>query len=124
MIIYFHLRQRHHCSGAAIISLSVKSLAHKVFCLQRLRVDLKINRISQAREAVEQMCVCVCVQGPGFLYPVLNRWCKSMRPWTFGHLEALCFQGKWGVLGGVENVSGEGSLREPWLHHACIWEQV
>ena len=73
MIIYFHLRQRHHCSGAAIISLSVKSLAHKVFCLQRLRVDLKINRISQAREAVEQMCVCVCVQGPGFLYPCFKQ---------------------------------------------------
>ena len=41
-------------------------------------MDLKINRISQAREAVEQTCLCVCVvyvcvQGPGFLYPCFKQ---------------------------------------------------
>ena len=46
-----------------------------------------------------------------------------MRPWTFGHEEALCFRGEQAALGGVESRPGEGSLREPWLH-ACTWEQV
>ena len=75
--------------------------------------------MSQARKAVEQIvcvcvCVCVCVfvcvfRVWDFCTLALNRCCSSMRPSTFGHVEALCFHGKHGVWGGLRSHVGRAA---------------